>query len=184
MRNAISILASRRPDPAPPLLWPSLRPSAPRAATRTAAPTSTAASRSSPPAAAPATSSPTRAPAAARRGRTSTPPSRAARHAGMDSDTIAGVVKAQVENPRPLEPKPLELDAGRARLGPGPQRHRRLRRRVAGTGIKPPKIPGGTGGAGLRLEWLRRLPHARRGRGRRHDRARTSTRRSRGMSAA
>ncbi len=70
----------------------------------------------------------------------------AARRAGMDSDTIAGVVKAQVENPRPSDANPsnsmpAELAAGQdlndiaAYVGA-----------VAGTGIKPPKIPGGTGG--------------------------------------
>jgi mono/diheme cytochrome c family protein len=70
----------------------------------------------------------------------------AAREAGMDADTVAGVVKAQVENPRPSTsnasasmPKDLvtgqDLDDVAAYVGA-----------VAGTGIKPPKIPGGEGG--------------------------------------
>ena len=70
----------------------------------------------------------------------------AAREAGMDSDTVAGVVKAQVENPRPSTPNPSasmpadlvkgqDLDDVAAYVGA-----------VAGTGIKPPKIPGGKGG--------------------------------------
>jgi mono/diheme cytochrome c family protein len=70
----------------------------------------------------------------------------AARLSGMDSDTVAGVVKAQVENPRPTTSnlsasmpadlvKGQDLDDVAAYVGA-----------VAGTGIKPPKIPGGKGG--------------------------------------
>jgi cytochrome c2 len=70
----------------------------------------------------------------------------AARLAGMDSDTVAGIVKAQVENPRPSGQNPSdsmpadlasgqELDDIAAYVGA-----------VAGTGIKAPPIPGGKGG--------------------------------------
>jgi mono/diheme cytochrome c family protein len=70
----------------------------------------------------------------------------AARESGMDADTVAGIVKAQVENPRPSTSNPSasmpadlvtgqDLDDVAAYVGA-----------VAGTGIKPPKIPGGTGG--------------------------------------
>ena len=70
----------------------------------------------------------------------------AARLQGEDSDTIAGIVKAQVSVPRPVDqnpsasmPPPLadgqDLNDIAAYVGA-----------VAGTGIKPPKIPGGTGG--------------------------------------
>jgi mono/diheme cytochrome c family protein len=70
----------------------------------------------------------------------------AARLAGMDSDTVAGIVKAQVENPRPSTQNPSDsmpaelatgqdLDAIAAYVGA-----------VAGTGIKAPPVPGGKGG--------------------------------------
>jgi mono/diheme cytochrome c family protein len=70
----------------------------------------------------------------------------AARLAGMDSDTVAGIVKAQVENPRPSSQNPSnsmppdlasgqDLDDIAAYVGA-----------VAGTGIKAPPIPGGQGG--------------------------------------
>lgn len=71
---------------------------------------------------------------------------RAARQQGEDADTISGIVKAQVESPRPSDQNasasmPAELATGQdlndiaAYVGA-----------VAGTGIKPPKVPGGLGG--------------------------------------
>ena len=69
----------------------------------------------------------------------------AARAAGEDSDTVEGVVKAQVEFPRPSTNNPTvsmpakllegqELDDVAAYVGS-----------VAGTGQGPPKVPGGPG---------------------------------------
>jgi mono/diheme cytochrome c family protein len=69
----------------------------------------------------------------------------AARSAGEDSDTVEGVVKAQVEFPRPSTNNPTvsmpakllegqELDDVAAYVGS-----------VAGTGQGPPKVPGGPG---------------------------------------
>ena len=70
-----------------------------------------------------------------------------ARAAGMDADTIEGIVKVQVENPRPSTPNPSvsmpadlvsgqDLDDVAAYVGS-----------VAGVpGIKPPTAPGGPGG--------------------------------------
>jgi mono/diheme cytochrome c family protein len=69
----------------------------------------------------------------------------AARSSGEDSDTVEGVVKAQVEFPRPSNNSPTvsmpakllegqELDDVAAYVGS-----------VAGTGQGPPKVPGGPG---------------------------------------
>jgi mono/diheme cytochrome c family protein len=70
----------------------------------------------------------------------------AARLQGEDSDTVAGIVKAQVESPRPVDQNPsASMPAGLAE-GQDLNDIAGYIGAVAGTGIKPPKIPGGTGG--------------------------------------
>jgi mono/diheme cytochrome c family protein len=71
---------------------------------------------------------------------------RGARLAGMDSDTITGVVKAQVENPRPQSTNPSNSMPGDLASGQELDDIAAYVGAVAGTGIKPPKIPGGAGG--------------------------------------
>jgi mono/diheme cytochrome c family protein len=70
----------------------------------------------------------------------------AARLAGMDSDTVSGVVKAQVENPRPASDNPSDSMPADLATGQDLDDIAAYVGAVAGTGIKPPKIPGGTGG--------------------------------------
>jgi mono/diheme cytochrome c family protein len=70
----------------------------------------------------------------------------AARLAGMDSDTIAGIVKAQVENPRPSGQNPSDSMPADLASGQDLDDIAAYVGAVAGTGIKPPKIPGGRGG--------------------------------------
>jgi mono/diheme cytochrome c family protein len=70
----------------------------------------------------------------------------AARLQGEDADTVAGIVKAQVESPRPVDQNPsASMPAGLAE-GQDLNDIAAYVGAVAGTGIKPPKIPGGTGG--------------------------------------
>jgi cytochrome c2 len=70
----------------------------------------------------------------------------AARLAGEDSDTIAGIVKAQVENPRPSNQNPSASMPAQLAEGQDLNDIAGYVGQVAGTGIKPPKIPGGLGG--------------------------------------
>lgn len=70
----------------------------------------------------------------------------AARMAGMDSDTVAGVVKAQVENPRPSGQNPSASMPADLASGQALDDIAAYVGAVAGTGIKPPKVPGGVGG--------------------------------------
>jgi mono/diheme cytochrome c family protein len=70
----------------------------------------------------------------------------AARLAGMDSDTVAGIVKAQVEHPRPASQNPSDSMPADLATGQDLDDIAAYVGAVAGTGIKPPKIPGGQGG--------------------------------------
>jgi cbb3-type cytochrome c oxidase subunit III len=70
----------------------------------------------------------------------------AARLAGEDSDTIAGIVKDQVDNPRPTDQNPSASMPAHLAEGQDLNDIAAYVGAVAGTGIKPPKIPGGTGG--------------------------------------
>jgi mono/diheme cytochrome c family protein len=70
----------------------------------------------------------------------------AARLSGMDSDTVSGIVKAQVENPRPSTDNPSDSMPADLATGQDLDDIAAYVGAVAGTGIKPPKIPGGTGG--------------------------------------
>jgi mono/diheme cytochrome c family protein len=69
-----------------------------------------------------------------------------ARHEGADSDTIAGVVSRQIEGPRPAEPDqtsiymPPDLVTGQDRKDVAAYVGS-----VAGTGQKPPTVPGPAG---------------------------------------
>jgi mono/diheme cytochrome c family protein len=69
-----------------------------------------------------------------------------ARLAGMDADTVAGVVKAQVDNPRPLTGDPSASMPAHLASGQALDDIAAYVGAVAGTGIKPPKVPGGIGG--------------------------------------
>jgi mono/diheme cytochrome c family protein len=69
-----------------------------------------------------------------------------ARLAGMDSDTVAGVVKAQVESPRPSNQNPSASMPADLASGQALDDIAAYVGAVAGTGIKPPKVPGGEGG--------------------------------------
>ena len=85
----------------------------------------------------------------------------AARAAGEESETIEGVVKAQVEFPRPSNGDPVGLDAGGRGRGPGSRGRRRLRRQVGGRARRgAAQGPGRPRRPGLRQQRLRRLPHA------------------------
>lgn len=70
----------------------------------------------------------------------------AARLSGEDSDTVAGVVKAQVETPRPLGQDPSASMPADLASGQALDDIAAYVGAVAGTGIKPPKVPGGLGG--------------------------------------
>jgi len=70
----------------------------------------------------------------------------AARLAGEDSDTIAGIVKAQVDNPRPVVPNPSASMPAHLAEGQDLNDIAAYVGAVAGTGIEPPKIAGGPGG--------------------------------------
>ena len=70
----------------------------------------------------------------------------AARLAGEDSDTIAGIVKAQVDNPRPVNQNPSASMPAHLAEGQDLNDIAGYVGAVAGTGIKPPKIVGGPGG--------------------------------------
>jgi len=70
----------------------------------------------------------------------------AARLAGMDSDTVAGIVKAQVDNPRPPTQDPSASMPAHLASGQALDDIAAYVGAVAGTGIKPPKVPGGIGG--------------------------------------
>ncbi len=70
----------------------------------------------------------------------------AARLAGMDSDTVAGIVKAQVENPRPSSQNPSDSMPPDLASGQDLNDIAAYVGAVAGTGIKAPPIPGGQGG--------------------------------------
>ena len=82
-----------------------------------------------------------------RSGPTSTTPSRRRAKSAERRDTVEGVVKAQVEYPRPSNGNPAISMPADIVDGPGPRRRRRLRRRMcAGVpGAAPPKVPGGPG---------------------------------------
>jgi mono/diheme cytochrome c family protein len=70
-----------------------------------------------------------------------------ARASGMDPDTIAGVVKAQVENPRPTTNNPSVSMPADLVAGEDLDDVATYVAHVAGVpGIKPPKAPGGPGG--------------------------------------
>src|SRR5919201_4621890 len=69
-----------------------------------------------------------------------------ARLAGMDSDTVAGIVKAQVENPRPSGQNPSDSMPADLASGQELDDIAEYVGAVAGTGIKAPPIPGGKGG--------------------------------------
>ena len=70
-----------------------------------------------------------------------------ARAVGMDPDTIAGVVKAQVDNPRPTTSNPSTSMPAHLVDGHRPGRRRHVRLQGAGVpGIKPPTFAGGPGG--------------------------------------
>ena len=69
-----------------------------------------------------------------------------ARLAGMDADTVAGVVKAQVETPRPVGQNPSASMPADLASGQALDDIAAYVGAVAGTGIKPPKVPGGIGG--------------------------------------
>lgn len=71
---------------------------------------------------------------------------RAARQQGEDSDTIAGIVKAQVESPRPTDQNPSASMPAELAEGQDLNDIAAYVGAVAGTGIKPPKVPGGLGG--------------------------------------
>ena len=70
----------------------------------------------------------------------------AARLAGMDGDTVAGIVKAQVENPRPSNQNPSDSMPADLASGQDLDDIAAYVGAVAGTGIKAPPIPGGKGG--------------------------------------
>jgi mono/diheme cytochrome c family protein len=70
----------------------------------------------------------------------------AARLAGEDNDTIAGIVKAQVEAPRPVDQNPSASMPAHLAEGQDLNDIAAYVGAVAGTGIKPPKVPGGLGG--------------------------------------
>lgn len=64
----------------------------------------------------------------------------AARARGMDNDTVAGVVKAQVESPRPTNANPsVSMPAGLA-SGQDLDNIAAYVGQVAGTGVKPPQL--------------------------------------------
>ncbi len=71
----------------------------------------------------------------------------AARHAGMDDDTIKGVVHAQIENPRAVDTSsPTYMPPGLVK-GQDAEDVASYVASVAGVpGIKPPTAPGGPGG--------------------------------------
>ncbi len=70
-----------------------------------------------------------------------------ARAQGMDQDTIAGVVRAQVDNPRPSTSNPSVSMPAHLVGGDDLSDVATYVSRVAGVpGIKPPKAPGGPGG--------------------------------------
>jgi mono/diheme cytochrome c family protein len=70
-----------------------------------------------------------------------------ARASGMDHDTIAGVVKAQIEDPRPSTPDPSVSMPRDLVTGQDAQDVAAYVGDVAGVpGIQPPKAPGGPGG--------------------------------------
>ena len=84
----------------------------------------------------------------------------AAREGGMDGATVEGVVKAQVDNPRPAQQQSGRLDAR-------PHRRRHdlddiaayLGKYAGVPGAEPPEVEG-PGRPGLRRQRLWRLPHA------------------------
>ena len=70
-----------------------------------------------------------------------------ARAAGMDQDTIEGVVTAQIAQPRDTDPDRPDLHAARARDGRDADDVAAYVGSVAGVpGIEPPTAPGGPGG--------------------------------------
>jgi mono/diheme cytochrome c family protein len=70
-----------------------------------------------------------------------------ARADGMDADTVAGVVKAQVENPRPTNQNPSVSMPADLVTGDEVDDVAAYVASVAGVpGIQPPKAPGGPGG--------------------------------------
>jgi mono/diheme cytochrome c family protein len=70
-----------------------------------------------------------------------------ARASGMDPDTIAGVVRAQVDNPRPITSDPNISMPPHLVSGSDLSDVATYVSQVAGVpGIKPPKAPGGPGG--------------------------------------
>jgi len=64
----------------------------------------------------------------------------AARARGMDNDTVAGVVKAQVESPRPLHAAPSVSMPAELATGQDLNDIAAYVGSVAGTGIKPPSL--------------------------------------------
>ena len=92
----------------------------------------------------------------------------AARAAGEDGDTIEGVVKAQVEYPRPSNDNPAVSMPADIVTGQDLEDVAAYVGKWAGVpGAAPPEGPGRPGRPGLRQQRLRRLPHPRRGRSRR-----------------
>ena len=79
----------------------------------------------------------------------------------MDADTIAGVVKAQVDNPRPTTSNPsVSMPASHVE-GDDLDDVATYVCEVAGVpGIKPPTFAGGPGGQVFGAERLRQLSHA------------------------
>lgn len=63
-----------------------------------------------------------------------------ARARGMDGDTVAGVVKAQVENPRPMNANPSVSMPSDLADGQDLNDIAAYVGQVAGTGVKPPKL--------------------------------------------
>ena len=96
-----------------------------------------------------------------------------ARAVGMDADTIAGVVKAQVDNPRPSNQQPERLDAGltssAARTSTTWRPTSPASRACPGSSRRPSRR---TRRPGVRPERLRQLPHPEGGGRHRDDRPR------------
>ena len=87
----------------------------------------------------------------------------------MDSDTIAGVVKAQVENPRPSTNNPSVSMPADLVTGEDLEDVASYVASVAGApGIKGPQLPDDPGATGVRQQSVLRLPHPEGGRRRRH----------------
>ena len=84
-----------------------------------------------------------------------------ARAVGMDPDTIAGVVKAQVDNPRPTTSNPSTSMPAHLVGGHRPGRRSHLRLQGGGRPRdQAADLRGRTGRPGVRPERLRQLSHA------------------------